>query len=511
MQLKKLYIKEYKILKDFTFDFPYDFQKYISVLIGVNGSGKSTVLEAIAEIFSFVVLDQKAKFVFSLEYSVRHEEILLDSSTWRDSKTTYFVVKIEAKLKDEKTKLTVYLPDGTILNSLSEINGNKPLSQLKSHLPSNLYKVLPDNIVIYYSGLSDIMKQICEPHNNKLSENYRKGITNITQLFFYYEPKLFKLLLIGLLSYEYGDVPQFLKEKANIASFQSIIIRLNRPKWAIGKKAKDFWGATGEVRAFLEYLDSISADLMSLTNPDKAKGKGNLVIEVMQDEWMIISIISPAKLFEIREHFVEERRLFNLLKTLYFDGFLHDVEYNLYKEKDGRPESFSILSEGEQQALTIKGLTELVSEENSLFLLDEPDTYLHPEWQRDFINGIDNFCNENIEKETSFMISTHSPNLVSGISKSQLLALKNGKKVDIAFDPYGKQIDSILIDFFSVEGLRNIVVENEIKELRNLVMSNKYDTSKFTEILTKLEKQIGKSDKDIIAIKIEAAKRKSQK
>ena len=64
MQLKKLYIKDYKILKDFTFKFPYDFQKYISVLIGVNGSGKSTVLEAFAEIFSCVILDQKAKFAF---------------------------------------------------------------------------------------------------------------------------------------------------------------------------------------------------------------------------------------------------------------------------------------------------------------------------------------------------------------------------------------------------------------------------------------------------------------
>lgn len=258
MQLKKLYIKEYKILKDFSFEFPYDFKKYISVLIGVNGSGKSTVLEAIAEIFSFVVLDQKAKFAFSLEYSVKHEEILLDSSTWRDAKTTHFVVKIEATQKDEKPKLTVYLPNGTILNSQSEINSSKALSQLKSHLPSNIYKVLPDNIVIYYSGLSDIMKLICEPHNNKLSENYRKGIANIPQLFFYYEPQLFNLLLIGLLSYEYGDVPIFLKEKANISGYQNIIIRLQKPKWVKSEKekdnnkskrvsAKDFWGATGEI------------------------------------------------------------------------------------------------------------------------------------------------------------------------------------------------------------------------------------------------------------------------
>lgn len=511
MQLKKLHIKEFKILKDFTFEFPYNFQKYISLLIGVNGSGKSTVLEAIAEIFSAVLLDQKAKFTFSLEYSVRHEEILLDSSSWQDSEITYFEVKISSQ-KNEKPKLTVYLSDGSTLNSLAEINRHKPLTQLKSHLPSNLYKVLPDNIVIYYSGLSEIMKQICEPHNNKLSDYYRKGVL-CPQVFFNYEPQIFNLLLIGLLSFEYGDIPQFLKEKANIDSFQSIVIQLHRPKWATGKKVKDFWGASGEVRLFLEYLDSISSSIETLKEPDKAKGKGNLIIEVLQDEWMIISIISPAKLYEIRDYFGEERRMFNLLKTMYFDGFIHDVEFNLIKEKGNSIESFNILSEGEQQALTIKGLTELISEENSLFLFDEPDTFLHPEWQRDFIAGIDDFSNQSSQtgsKEPYFLISTHSPNLVSGISKNQLLALKGGKLVDIAFDPFGKPIDRILIDFFSVEGLRNIQVENDIKKLRDLVMSEKYESTEFIETLEKLEKQIGKADKDIISIKIEVAKRKSQ-
>ena len=44
MQLKHLYIKDYKILKDFTIDFAYDFIKYILVFIGANESGKSRQL-----------------------------------------------------------------------------------------------------------------------------------------------------------------------------------------------------------------------------------------------------------------------------------------------------------------------------------------------------------------------------------------------------------------------------------------------------------------------------------
>ena len=50
MQLKKLWIKDYKNLKDFSLDFEKG--KGLSILIGNNGSGKSNVLEAISGIFA---------------------------------------------------------------------------------------------------------------------------------------------------------------------------------------------------------------------------------------------------------------------------------------------------------------------------------------------------------------------------------------------------------------------------------------------------------------------------
>ena len=43
MRLHELYIRDYKVLQDFTL--PFDEQSAVSVLIGENGSGKTTVLE----------------------------------------------------------------------------------------------------------------------------------------------------------------------------------------------------------------------------------------------------------------------------------------------------------------------------------------------------------------------------------------------------------------------------------------------------------------------------------
>src|SRR5690606_9288699 len=84
---------------------------------------------------------------------------------------------------------------------------------------------------------------------------------------------------------------------------------------------------------------------------------------------------------------------------------------------------FGVLSEGEQQAIIIKGLTELLSEKNSLFLFDEPDTYLHPKWQRQFITDIENTIDSSHNSENSFVIATHSPQLLSN-AQSELNFVK---------------------------------------------------------------------------------------
>ena len=64
MRLKSLYIRDYKILQDFSIDFTSN----LSVLIGENGSGKSSIIECLAYIFGhlhkyFVLDDKTAEFI----------------------------------------------------------------------------------------------------------------------------------------------------------------------------------------------------------------------------------------------------------------------------------------------------------------------------------------------------------------------------------------------------------------------------------------------------------------
>ena len=64
MRLKSLYIKDYNILQEFEINF----NSNLSVVIGENGCGKSSIIECIAYIFGhlhkyFVLKDKTADFI----------------------------------------------------------------------------------------------------------------------------------------------------------------------------------------------------------------------------------------------------------------------------------------------------------------------------------------------------------------------------------------------------------------------------------------------------------------
>ncbi|WP_055446248.1 AAA family ATPase [Lacinutrix mariniflava] len=490
MLLKKLHIADYKILKDFTIQFPYDFKQYISVLIGTNGSGKSTILEAIAQIFSSVLLNKKAEFGFELEYSVRHEQMIEETSTTSEFQNTYLSAKLSANKKGDTIQIETFDKDGKTFNKIDILEKDKMVFVSGK----TAYSYLPDNIVIYYSGLSEIMQELVEPHNEIISTAYRKNNTLANRDFFYFEPDHFGIILTSLLSFEYGDIPGFLLSKAKIEGVQSIQIRLHKPEWA-NDSIQNFWGAKGEVRNFLDYLNENSASAEDLVNSTNSKSVGNIVIESLQDESIIITIITQERLFEIRNHLIEERKLFEILNILLADGMLNDITFSLIKVGEER-QNFGTLSEGEQQIIIIKGLTELLSEKNSLFLLDEPDTYLHPKWQRQFITEIENTTNPSTNSENSYVIATHSPQLLSN-AKSELNFVKiieEGALIENTPKYYGREINTILYELMGVEE-RNKLVRGKISDLYTLIAEE--DIEEAESSLKDLQDLIGKDDPEL--------------
>jgi len=484
MQVTSLYIDNYKLLKEFN----VNFRKDVSILIGINGSGKSTILESIAQIFSDAFLKENSKFGFKLEYELRLEEILEQTTMTSEFKTDYIKVEISASQIDKPLNFRVFY-----INKIIEKE-----SEIEKEFGS-FTRILPSNIVIYYSGLADIMKQICLPHDEKLSVNFRKGNTNIHRPFFYFEPALFDIILLTLLSYEFGDIPNFLYQRAKIKGVQSIQINLKKPSWGKGK-SEVWWGAKGEVKTFLDFLDSLCSRLVIDDQPKFKVPLGNVVIESSQNETLIITILGQEKLFEIREHFIEEKTLFKILNTLIIDGFSPEIKFSFIQEVEEERKLFNVLSEGEQQAIIVRGLIELVNNENTLFLFDEPDTYLHPSWQRNFIEDINHLASKGEFNNSQFLITTHSPQLLSNADPEScdVQIMEDGEIVRVTPKYYGKDISTILYEMMGVER-RNKKVAKSLSVLFNLIEDEELEKSKVE--YAKLADLLGEDDPAIIRAK----------
>lgn len=71
--------QKFKNLKDVTINF--DEKEWVTVLIGWNGTGKSNVLEALAQIFRDLISKQRVPaFSYKLEYRCRDHRIIHSTS-----------------------------------------------------------------------------------------------------------------------------------------------------------------------------------------------------------------------------------------------------------------------------------------------------------------------------------------------------------------------------------------------------------------------------------------------
>lgn len=136
-------------------------------------------------------------------------------------------------------------------------------------------------------------------------------------------------------------------------------------------------------------------------------------------------------------------------------------------------------------------------EGEGVILIDEVDLHLHPKWQMEIVGKL-----TTIFKNCQFFISTHSPLVLSDIRKYQVIAVDNGKKIDVAFDPYGKPVSSIMNNFFDMPYLRNVTVAKDMEKAFAAIRMG--DTVLFNELFGKLMQIIGPADSDMVRLMVEA-------
>jgi predicted ATP-dependent endonuclease of OLD family len=152
-------------------------------------------------------------------------------------------------------------------------------------------------------------------------------------------------------------------------------------------------------------------------------------------------------------------------------------------DEDGR--RYENLSHGEKilfgQLLNIYYI--LSNEENILFLFDEPDLALHPNWQKKYFNEVYNVFSK-FNKKVHFIFTTHSPFMLSDIPKQNIIFLDKDEKGNCKVvdglkekkQTFGANIHTLLSDsFFMEDGLMGEFAKSNIDKAITLLNQDKLD------------------------------------
>ena len=435
MKMKYIYINGYKNLNDIEMHF--DEGSSVNSIIGNNGSGKSNVLEAIAIIFSNMLeINNPNGFEFQIKYAIESHKIEISN----------------------------------LNNQLEILRNGKKISR------KDISSILPKAIFLYYAGETQRLKALSEDIVDKKFEKTLKNDEEISLKFLtYLSVDDFGASLLS--NYIFRNETYYkICELVDIKDIcPPITINLKRPSWNKTGKADNYWNAVGAVAKELDALAEKGQFFVVDNN------RSRIVIEDIE---------------KLRDDSIGALGLFTIFKVLFQADILEGLEYEVLK--GNTKFSYTNLSEGEKQLSQLLSILEITKEYKALFLLDEFDSYLHPKWQRKFIDIVNDI---NIRGQILF--TTHSPLTLGKMKRDNILLLKDGVVYNPSGETYNRDITEVLEELMDVKK-RPPEIDKLIYDFRDYAMQK--NKVQVYDIYARLKEVLAEEDPFFINAKITLSK-----
>lgn len=417
---------QFKNLKNVTIDF--DENQWITVIIGWNGTGKSNVLEALAIIFRDLLdAERLPAFAYELHYRIgdAQNEKKIKIVADPDLKAHAYQFEVtDKKISIINSNFSSQQVLGFMIPKYQEQTEKVPFSKFVGE--DSPY--LPRYVFSYYSGLSSRMENIFRPYIQKYDKKLRGG-KNADEIgfkrMFYALPIHSQFVLLAFLFKQDKTITEFLDKQLGInaeSGVESILFELRQPSW--NSKANDgdarFWNARGVVKGFLAELYDIALAPIKLSR-NAHDGSWNKKTR----EYLYLFLKDMDAFNDLIKN-KEPGLLFRDLESTYVSELIEAIHIRVKLKKNEGNVTFKELSEGEQQLLTVLGLLRFTSGEDSLFLLDEPDTHLNPKWSVDYLKYLEDFVSKGRRsgKNTSHIVlTTHNPLAIAELEREQIQIL----------------------------------------------------------------------------------------
>ncbi|UYA61107.1 hypothetical protein NAL19_3018 [Pectobacterium sp. F1-1] len=416
---------QFKNLKNVIIDFDQD--HWVTVVIGWNGTGKSNVLEALAIIFRDLIAKKRSPvFAFQLSYRMGAGDSLryihIDADPDREKESFIIHVATDAEAHGKGTFAPFLDGEGDV----SALRGR--VIKFSTFLNAGV-EHLPRYVFSYYSGESSRMHEIFRPYLESYDSKLRNGEDPGLKRLFYAMPVHSQFVLLAFLIQQSDIVRNFLDEHLGLdpdEGIESVLFVLRQPPWK--SKAPDgdsrFWNARGVVRDFLSHLYDIALAPIEVSRRVSTSIWNK---ETLQFKYLYIKDIDALRRLVGSQAPAE---FFRDLESTYVSELIEEVRIRVRLKKNEGYVTFRELSEGEQQLLTVLGLLRFTAEDESLFLLDEPDTHLNPRWSVDYISYLKQFIASGTKQEETshILLTTHNPLAIAELDREQVQILRMTKE-----------------------------------------------------------------------------------
>ena len=516
---------QYKGLRDQYFDFSKS-SGNILAFIGLNGSGKSQLMELIAETFAYLERVTRSDFVSrdALPFSVTlcyQIQILNEKNS---------LVLYEVKV-GEKGDITASTRDGTTNSfepcDIATVDLPDFIVGYSSGLNENLQRAFMKNGLQYFDNMNAKMRRakalagyINENQVAEINRLYLKRYSNVFSIpeGYFEEAHNFLSLtetntLPTRMVYLDYDCASLVIASLAVLPKNQVQSLLSFPHFKFNKLSKIV--IEYDLRNGV-YEDEIVRDIDWLIN---IAGKSNfspsyrsrntnessdfylefkagkvildLTNESLWEELASRNYQDPITFF-LRLYKIQMLGISNwsaeVKKELKKDSFIGTVKkplkskmpLNITKvllaDSDGHEIDYDDLSDGESQLLQIMALTCIFNHDRSLFLFDEPETHLNPSWRTHFHQHLfDAISAPGSNNQSQIFLSTHSPFLVSSLKSEDVFYFEREDSGNISMhfansQTYGASYEVLTKRYYK---LTSLMPQTVIKSIKDHLQSDK--------------------------------------
>ena len=134
-----------------------------------------------------------------------------------------------------------------------------------------------------------------------------------------------------------------------------------------------------------------------------------------------------------------------------------------------------------------------------IVLIDEIELHLHPKWQQAFLINL-----QKAFKNIQFIVTTHSPQILSTVDKSSIRILDNELgAIEPDFQTKGVMSSDILEQIMGTFSVPEIEEALKLEALQGLIQEGKFETSVAKTLFDELKRHFGNSHPEIQKIESE--------